>query len=105
VRPGYVRVWHIANWADGFGAVAFVNAAATELVEIYVNINKENTGVALNRASLAASVGDRRYAVSSVFYKTDASHDMARIPEPATPVIHIWGFSILTVVSQLRYEG
>ena len=39
--PGSVRVWHSANWKDGFGAVAFVNAAHTELVEIYVNINME----------------------------------------------------------------
>jgi hypothetical protein len=99
VRPGYVRVWHSATWADGFGAVAFVNAAGTELVEIYVNINKE--GAILDRASLDASVGDRMYVGSSRFYYTDASHDMALIPDPAS----MGGFSILTVVSQLRYVG
>jgi O-glycosyl hydrolase len=101
VRPGYVRVWHSANWADGFGAVAFVNAAATELVEIYVNINKENT--ILDRASVTASVGGRSYVVSSRFYYTDASHDM--IPAHMESTLSMGGFSILTVVSQLRYDG
>ena len=63
----------------------------------------------MDRASLAASVGARMYVGSSEFYKTDASHDMARIYEGPTltlfPVVDMGGFSILTVVSQLRYEG
>ncbi len=99
VRPGHVRVFHSAsdspNWIIGFGAVAFVNAAATELVEIYVNINK--VGTTLNRDSLVASVGGGRRVVSFTVYCTDATHDMAIMDDD----ILMGAFSIRTIVSVL----
>lgn len=96
VRPGHVRVWHSTNWAGGLGAVAFVNAAASELVEVYVNINK--AAAKLDRTSLAASVGAGRRVVASRFFFTDASHDMALMDRQ---IDLMSPFSILTVVSAL----
>ncbi len=52
----------------------------------------------MDRASLAASVGGGRRVVSSRFYYTDASHDMALFPAPQSIM---GGFSIFTVVSAL----
>ena len=91
-----MRVWHSADWADGFGAVAFVNAAQTELVEIYVNINK--FGTTLDRHSLKASVGGGRRVVSFTVYYTDAKHDMAIVDDDDGLM---GAFSIITIVSAL----
>ena len=96
VRPGYVRVWHSANWKDGFGAVAFVNAAQTELVEIYVNMNE--FGITLDRHSLNASVGGGRRVVSFTVYYTNDKHDMAIVDDDDGLM---GAFSIITIVSAL----